>query len=57
MHKSKVTPEQRIAAVKTYLAVEGSYRTIADRFGLSYGCLEEWVNRYKENGVLAFQEQ
>lgn len=57
MHKSKVTPEQRIAAVKAYLASKGSYRTIADRYGFSYGCLEEWVKRYKENGVLAFQEQ
>ena len=38
MHKSKVTPEQRIAAVKAYLAGEGSYRTIADRSGISYGC-------------------
>jgi transposase-like protein len=57
MHKSKVTPEQKIAAVKAYLAGKGSYRTIADSYGSSYGCLEEWVKRYKENGVLAFQEQ
>ncbi len=57
MHKSKLTPEQRIGAVKAYLASKGSYRTIAARYGFSYGCLEEWVKRYKENGVLAFQEQ
>lgn len=57
MHKSKVTPEQRITAVKAYLAGKGSYRTIANRFGVNHACLEEWVKQYKENGVWAFQVQ
>lgn len=57
MSRSKVTPEQRIEAALSYLNGEGSYKSIADRFGVEQTRIKVWVRQYKANGPLAFKEQ
>ena len=57
MSRSKVTPEQRIDAALSYLNGEGSYKSIADRFGVEQTRIKVWVKQYKANGPLAFKEQ
>ena len=57
MSRSKVTPEQRIEAGLSYLNGEGSYKFIADRYGVEQTRIKVWVRQYKANGPLAFKEQ
>ena len=57
MSRSKVTPEQRIEAALSYLNGEGSYKFIADRYGIEQTRIKVWVRQYKANGPLAFKEQ
>ena len=57
MSRSKVTPEQRIEAALSYLNGEGSYKFIADRYGVEQTRIKVWVRQYKANGPLAFKEQ
>lgn len=57
MSRSKVTPEQRIEAALSYLNGEGSYKFIADRYGVEQTRIKVWVRQYKVNGPLAFKEQ
>lgn len=57
MSRSKVTPEQRIEAALAYLNGEGSYKSIAEKYGVEKTRIEVWVKRYKEGGALAFKEQ
>lgn len=57
MSRSKVTPEQRIEAALSYLNREGSYKSIADRYGVEQTRIKVWVRQYKANGPLAFKEQ
>lgn len=57
MSRSKVTPEQRIEAALAYINGEGSYKNIADRYGVEQTRIKVWVSRYKEGGALAFKEQ
>lgn len=56
MSRGKVTPEQRIEAALAYLNGEGSYKTIASRYGVGETRIKVWVTRYKEGGALAFKE-
>ena len=56
MSRSKVTPEQRIEAVLSYINGEGSYKSIADRYGVEQTRIKVWVRQYKANGTLAFKE-
>ena len=56
MSRSKVTPEQRIEAALSYLNREGSYKSIADRYGVEQTRIKVWVRQYKANGTLAFKE-
>ena len=50
MSRSKVTPEQRIEAALSYLNGEGSYKFIADRYGVEQTRIKVWVRQYKANG-------
>ena len=56
MSRSKVTPEQRIEAVLSYINGEGSYKSIAHRYGVEQTRIKVWVRQYKANGTLAFKE-
>lgn len=57
MSRRKVTAEERIRAAQEYIAREGNYRTIGERYGVSDTCVKEWVIRYKHQGVLGLAER
>lgn len=50
MHKCKLTNQERIAAVKEYLDGQGSYQTIARKYGITGSALRENVNVYLNQG-------
>ncbi len=56
MGKEKYSIEIRIEAAKAYERGEGSYRTIAKRYGVGYTTVKAWVRKYRnqgENGLMA----
>jgi transposase-like protein len=55
--RRKITPETHLKAVKAYLAEEGSYSSIAKKYGIGITTLKEDVSAYKAQGILAFAEQ
>ena len=57
MSKYNISAEKKVEAVKAYLNGEGSYPSIARRFKVSESSVEEWVLRYKTDGILAFKAQ
>ena len=57
MSRRKITPETHLKAVKAYLAEEGSYSSIAKKYGIGITTLKEDVSAYKAQGILAFAEQ
>ena len=57
MSKGKVTPEERIEAAKVCAEGRMSQAEAARRLGVHKSTVEEWVKRYKANGVLTFKEQ
>ena len=57
MSRGKVTAEERIEAAKACAEGRMSQAEAARRLGLHKSTVEEWVKRYKANGVLAFKEQ
>ena len=57
MSRRKIAPETHIKAVKEYLAEQGSYSSIAKKYGMGETTLKEDVSIYKAQGILAFVEQ
>ena len=57
MSRGKVTAEERIEAAKACAEGRTRQAEAARRLGLHKSTVEEWVKRYKANGVLAFKEQ
>ena len=55
--RRKITPETHLRAVEAYLAEEGSYSSIAKKYGIGITTLKEDVSTYKAQGILAFAEQ
>ena len=45
-----VPVEKRQQAVEAYLNKEGSYRAVAERFGVDKGSLGRWVKMFRETG-------
>lgn len=43
----------RQRAVDAYLREEGSYKEIAERFDVSHGSLESWVQRFRSTGSVS----
>jgi transposase-like protein len=54
MSKRKHSPEWMLARVREYLAGEGSYKAIAAANGIGKKTLEEWVQKFREQGEAAF---
>ena len=48
---SKLTDEERIAAVQEYQEGKGSYTTIAKKYGVSIYVIQTLVNRAKAEGI------
>lgn len=57
MSRRKTTVEERIKAAQEYIAGEGSYRAIGERYGVSKTSVEDWVSLYKHQGAQGFIEQ
>ena len=49
--RSKLTDEERIAAVQEYLEGKGSYATIAKRYGIDHERFRQMVIRAKVDGI------
>ena len=49
--RSKVTDEERIAAVQEYLNGEGSYHSIAKKYGINYERFRQLVIRAQTEGI------
>lgn len=54
--KSKISPEQKLKAVKEYLNNEGSLSIISAKYGVSQTTFKKWVGKYKSNGENAFTD-
>ena len=55
--REKHSPEEKIAAVKSWMNNEIGIKEIARRFKTTDGRINEWISQYKENGVSAFIHQ
>ena len=49
--RSKVTDEERIEAVQEYLNGEGSYHSIAKKYGINYERFRQLVIRAQTEGI------
>ena len=56
MSKRKHTAEWMIARVEDYLTGKGSYKTIAEAYGIGCTTFKNWANKYREHGSTAFVE-
>ena len=54
MSKININPEEKIAAVKSYLNGADSQQNIAAQFGICYQAFQQWVRNYKSMGATAF---
>ena len=54
MAKSKTSPELKIMLCQKYLQGEGSYRELAESYGVCYKVLEVWVGKYRIHGENVF---
>lgn len=54
MSKMNISPEEKIAAVKSFLNGEGSQRSIAAHLGISFQSFQQWIRNYKSMGMDAF---
>ena len=57
MSKRKHTAEWMIARVEDYLTGKGSYKTIAEAYGIGCTTFKNWANKYREHGSTAFVER
>ena len=49
--RNKITDEERMAAVQEYLNGEGSYRSIAKKYGIDYEQFRQLVIRAQAEGI------
>ena len=54
MSKSPISPEFKIQVCQEYLSRAGSYRFIAEEYGISSHSVERWVAKYRAYGPLCF---
>jgi transposase len=52
--KDKILPELKIQAVLEYMNGNGSYKSIAHRYGITKDPFRKWVAKYKAQGEAAF---
>lgn len=50
MARAKYTVEQKVRIVEEYLSGEGSYRSLAEKHGVGHKSVEDWVQKYREQG-------
>lgn len=54
MSRAKYTAEQKIKIAESYLAGEGSYWELRERYGASEKSIQIWAQKYREHGRDAF---
>ena len=52
--KVKYSPEEKICAVNEYLDGKASIQSIADKLGIDFASLKQWINNYETIGTDAF---
>jgi len=50
MSKAKYTVEQKVRIVEAYFSGEGSYRSLAEKYGVGSVSIKDWVRKYREHG-------
>ncbi len=55
--REKHSPEEKVAAVKSWMNNEIGLKELARQFKTTDGRISEWINQFKENGVSAFIHQ
>lgn len=53
----KTTFEERIDIVKDYIESSSSYEEIAEKHGISYQQIYQWVRKYQEHGIDGLQDR
>ena len=53
----RLSPEEKLWAVKEYLSGKGSTYSIADKYGVTDTSIRRWVDRYKIDGEQAFHKK
>lgn len=54
MSKNRISPDEKICAVKLFLDGKGSQRSIADQLGIRYQSFQQWIRNYKSMGKSIF---
>ena len=54
MSRSKYSAEFKIEVAKAYLSGEGSFRSLAEKFGIGRMCVITWSQMYQEHGEEIF---
>ncbi len=54
MYRGKISPEEKIKAVKLYLNGKSSIRQVARMYGVYKSSIQAWVRNYESMGVEAF---
>jgi len=49
--KPKLSSSEKLEAVKQYLDKQGSYRSIASKYGVNQSSLKRWVQKYESMGA------
>lgn len=57
MPKFQFTVEFREQVVKEYLDENYSISSLAEKYNLGITTIREWINKYREHGILAFAEK
>lgn len=53
----KTTFEERIDIVKDYIESGSSYEDVAEKYGISYQQIYQWVRKYQEHGIDGLQDR
>ena len=53
----KTTFEERIDIVKDYIESGTNYEEIAEKYGISYQQIYQWVRKYQEHGIDSLQDR
>jgi transposase-like protein len=53
----KLSPEEKLWAVKEYLSGKGSTYSVAAKYGVTDTSIRRWVDRYRNEGERAFQKK
>jgi len=56
MKNTKISPEQKLEAVKAYLKGDSTLRKLAAEYGVHHSSIEKWVFRYRTFGMQGLEK-